>query len=135
MGDTMDKKFVTRNLKPYKTLRKFTKKGGLKKLKGKNFAELEGMAAKAVLKKGKIKSKPLDATVNKAKFKKKVMRRAKRRLSNIAQAYRPGSTSVIKNKKVRRAANHLRQIRRNRRVNKTPVGSAAAYDIYKGYRR
>ncbi len=142
VGSGLDSKFVARNLKPYKSLRKFTKGKGKnlklnKKLRGKNTAQIEQIAATAVLKKRGVlkKAKDLNTKVNKDKFKRKHLRQAKKRLAQTGKSFMPGSTAGIKNKRVRRAANHLRQLRRNRRVNKTPVGSAKAYDIYKGYRR
>jgi hypothetical protein len=134
-ADTLDQAFVRRNLKPYKTLKRYTTKKGIKGLRNKNFAQLEQLAANAVIAKAKIKSKPLDTSVNKDKYKPKVLRQARRRLNTIPDSWRSGSTSGIQNKRVRRAANHLRQIRRNRAVNKTRVGSPKAYDIWKGYRR
>lgn len=142
--DGFNKAFVHRNLKPFKTLKPFTRtkgKGknrkfvGLKKLGGKNTAQLENLAAKAVLKKGKVKSKKLNTTVNTSKFGRKALKKADAKLASTSKSFAPGSTAGIKNKRVRRAANHLRQIRRNQRVNKTRVGSAKAYDIFKGYRR
>jgi hypothetical protein len=139
--DPFNKKFIRRNLKPYKGLKKFAKKGGLKGLRGKNTAQLESMAAKAVLKKNKVKSKPLSTKVRKGQgkgqFTGKQLRRARRHLKRQGPEndFQAGSNKYIKRKGVRRAANHLRQIRRNRRVNKTPVGSKRAYDIYKGYTR
>ncbi len=134
--DPLDKKFVIRNLKPFKTLSRFASTKGLKKLKHKNTSQLERLSARAVLKKAKIKSSPLDTSVNRKKFKPKAITKARKALKAIGPgAFRPGSTAGIKNKRVRRAANHLRQIRRNRRVNKTPVGSVKAYDIFKGYIR
>ena len=138
--DPLNKKFIRRNLKPYKNLKKFSKKGGLRGLRGKSTAKLEQMAARAVLKKNKIKSKgPLTTKVKqgqgKGKHTGRSLRKARRKLRTTEESFRPGSTSNITNKKVRRAANHLRQIRRNKRVNRTKVGSSKAYDIYKGYRR
>jgi len=133
--DPLDKKFIARNLKPYKTLKPYGTVKGLKGLKNKNMAQLEQMSANAVLAKNHIKSKPLDTTVDRSKFKGGTLAKARRRLGGISDSWRQGSTEGIKNQKVRRAANHLRQIRRNRMVNKTRVGSPNAYDIYKGYRR
>jgi hypothetical protein len=137
--DPLNKKFIRRNLKPYKNLRKFSTKKGLRGLRGKNTQQLENLAARAVLLKHKVKSKPLTTKVRQGKGKGKhtgrSLRKARRKLRNIDDSFRPGSTKSISNKKIRRAANHLRQLRRNRRVNRTRVGSPKAYDIYKGYRR
>jgi len=134
--DTLNKKFIARNIKPYKTLKRFSTVKGLRGLRGKHMGQLERIAAKAVLKKNKVKSSPLNTKVKTGKYKPVQLRRARRQLKRIgSESYRPGSTSGIKNKGVRRAANHLRQIRRNRVVNKTKIGDPKAYDIFKGYRR
>ena len=133
--DPLDNKFVRRNIKPFKTLKKFSQKGGLKGLKKQNTEQLENKAAKAVITKKKIKSAPLNTKINKNRYKPKAIKRAKKRLGKIDQSFKPGSTRAIKNKRVRRAANHLRELARNRRVNKTKVGSKKAYGIWKGTRR
>lgn len=134
--DTINKKFVARNLRPYRSLRQFSSVKGLKKLRGKNMAQLENIAARAVLKKAKVKSKPLNTKINRKRFKPRKIQAGRRALRAIgSDSFRPGSTKGITNKSVRRAANHLRQLRRNRAVNRTRVGSVKAYDIYKGYRR
>jgi hypothetical protein len=134
--DPLNKKFIARNLKPFKTLKRFATVKGLRKLKGKHMGQLERIAAQAVIKKAKVKSKPLNTKVNTKKHKPRHIRQARRQLKRIGpDSFRAGSTSGIKNKRVRRAANHLRQIRRNRAVNRTKVGDPRAYDIFKGYRR
>jgi hypothetical protein len=138
-NDTINKKFIRRNIRPYKTLRRFSKKGGLRKLRNKNMQQLESFAARAVLSKAKVKTKKLDTTVNRGKGKgqhrPQSLRRARRILARTPNAHAPGALPKIQNKRVRRATIHLRQIRRNRRVMKQPKYSAQAYDIWKGYRR
>jgi hypothetical protein len=137
--DTLNKKFVKRNLKPYKSLKRYAKPGGLKKLKHKNYAQLERMAAKAVIKKAKVKSKPLNTKINRKKHSSGALKKGKKVLAAAgSENFRPGSLRAGlrgRPKKVKRAAMHLQQLRRNRRVNKTNPGNPRAYDIYKGYRR
>jgi len=139
-NDPINKAFVRRNIKQYKTLKKYAKKGGLSKLANKNYAQLERMAARAVLKKNKVKRRKLRTKGVQAKYGAKVTNRARKKISQgygvkdrkLGQIGK--SVNQIKNKKVRRAAKMQVQVRRNRRIMKTKVMAGKGYDIKKGIR-
>lgn len=125
--DTLNKKYIARNIKPYKSLKKYGSVKGLKGLKNKNYAQLERMASIAVLRKSGVKRQKLRTSPNRSKFKPNQIKRARTALgANRA-------VGSIQNKKVRKAARHLTQVRRNRRVMKTNIFSGKGYDIWKGY--
>ena len=70
--------FLYRNLKPYKSLKRFANPAGLKKLKGMsgNYSRYERLAATAVLKDAGIKRRKLDVTMGNNGFRKPLLKRA-----------------------------------------------------------
>ena len=125
--DTLTKKYIARNIKPYKTLKAYSTVKGLKGLKGKDYSQLERMATIAVLKKSKVKRQKLRTTPDKKTFTGSQIKRARTALGSGTD---PGT---IRNTKIRKAARHLTQVRRNRRVMKTNIFAGKGYDIWKGY--
>jgi len=125
-GDTLTKKYIARNIKPYKSLKRFSTPKGLKGLKNKNFAQLERLAAIAVLKKNGVKRRKLRTTPDKNKYTGKQLGKAK---AGISAGRAPRSFGNVK---IRNAARHITQVRRNRRVMKTNIFSGKGYDIWKG---
>lgn len=115
--DPFNKGFIARNLRQYGTLKRAgvgTKKG-LKKLKGLSDTQMENIAAKAVLKKAKVKTRRLPTRYNRkkhnVKWAKKVMARRQQGL--------PVKKRALKRTKLARA--HVRRIDRNRQVMKKPI--------------
>ena len=125
--DTLTRKYIARNLKPYKSLSAYSTVKGLKKLKNKGFEQLERMAAIAVLKKSGIKRRKLRTSPDRSKFGGNQLGRARTALGGGKKP------EDINNRKIREAARHLTQVRRNRRVMKTNIYSGKGYDIWKGY--
>jgi len=137
--DPLNKNFVRRNLRSYKTLKRFGKRGGLDKLRTRNMARLEQLAVAAVLKKNKVKRRKLKTT----RSKRYGANQYKRARKKIREGYdirykRFGQQGLnvkdIKNKRIRKATTHLVNIRRNRRINKTKLWKGVGYDIRVGHR-
>lgn len=135
--DPLNKKFIRRNLREYRNLKKFGKKGGLKKLKNKNQTQLERLAVQAILKKNKVKRRKLNTKVNRKRHRKVHLRKAKAKLRAGYDIRKMGQTGKsigsIKNRKVQKAARHLANIRRNRVINKTPILAGKGYDLKMGH--
>ena len=136
--DPLNKKFVQRNLKEYKTLRKFSKKGGLKKLRKMNYAQMERLATRAVLNKNNVKRRKLRTSLNKKKFKQRHLNIARRKIDkkgfDVRRLGQQGKdVDDIKWKQVRKAAKHIIQTRRNRAIMKTPIWSGKGIDIKRGH--
>lgn len=138
--DPINKGFIRRNLGQFGTLKKFAKKGGLAKLRGKNFAQLERMAVRAVLKKNKVKRRKLKTGGLKKKYGAGLLRKARKKtrqgvdIRDRSLGQRGKDVSSIKNKKVRKATKSLIRVRRNRRIMKTKLLAGKGYDIHKGIR-
>ena len=138
--DPLNNKMIRTNIREYKTLKKFGKKGGLRKLANKNYAQLEKMAVRAVLKKNKVKRRKLKTKGVQAKYGARVTRIARKRISqgysirDRSLGQQGKSVSAIKNKKVRKAAKMQVRVRRNRRINRTKLMAGKGYDISKGIR-
>jgi hypothetical protein len=136
-NDPLNKKYIRRNLREYQSLKKFGKKGGLKKLAGRNTAQLERLAVQAVLKKNKVKRRKLNTKVKRSAHSKRALRIAKKKLRQGYDIRRKGqqgkSIGSIKNKKVRKAAKHIANIRRNRAIMKTPLMAGQGYNIRMGH--
>lgn len=118
--DPIDKAFIQRNLKRYQ---KFGVPTALAKLRGLSDTELEKMAARAVLKRRKVKVTPLRVTVDKRRYRTRQLQRAR---SVIAQGTTPG-------KGLAPVVRHIRRVRRARRVSAVNPFSGRGYDIWKGY--
>lgn len=143
--DPLDRKYLRRNIKQYKTLKPYAKKGGFKKLRGKNAAQIERLAVKAVLQKNKVKRKKLNRRVNRKKYGTAATQKAK---SLLSQGYgrrvlgQHAQGEQIKDiplgtkkygRKVRRAMQHITKVRRNRAIMKTPLMMAKGYDLRMGH--
>lgn len=139
--DPLNKKFIARNLKPYKTLRKFSTPKGMKGLKNKNYAQLERMAVRAVLTKNKVKRRTLSNKLDRDRYSPRLLQRARQKtragydIRDRSKGQLGKSTGMIQNKQVRKATKHLITIRRNRQINKTGLYQGLGYDIMKGYRK
>lgn len=136
--DPLNRKFVQRNLKEYKTLRGLTKKNGLKKLRKMNYAQMERMAARAVLTKNNVKRRKLATSLNRKKHNARAIRIARRKIDkkgfDVRRLGQQGpDVDDLKSKKVRAAAKHIIQIRRNRAIMKTPIWSGKGIDIKRGH--
>lgn len=117
------KKYIKRNLKPYKVLRKrklHKKLGGLKRM---NDGRLERLAVRAVLKKHHVKRRKLNRSIS-DKYRPKQIRRAKRRLRAKPLTWKPKSKAV----------KHVQRVKQNRRIMRTNIWKGKGYDIRKGYR-
>lgn len=132
----LGKKFIVRNLKPFKSLRRFATVKKLRKLRKKNTAQLERLAAKAVIQKAGVKRRKLRTRINRRAFPKKVYGKNVRQKARrkLAQGDERGIKD-IQGKHARRMARHLRRLRRNRRVMRTNIWKGIAYDYYRGYKR
>lgn len=129
-ADPINKKFIRRQLKP---LAKYGIPQSLSKLKGMTDAEMNRLATKAVLKKrgvgrkGGLKVRSLNTTVNRDKYN---VKWAKQVMEKKAAG---GDVSKQALKKTKPARQHLMSVRRNRRVMNTKFWSGKGYDAYKGY--
>ena len=137
-GDPLNKKYIARNIKPYKSLKRFSTPKGLKGLKNKNYAQLERLAAIAVLKKAGVKKRKLKVKLTPKQFSASQVKRARAELKGrdpetMQDAPKRRGLNDIKNLKVRRAARHLTTVRRNRKVMKTNIYKGRGYDISKGH--
>lgn len=113
--DPIDKKFIKRQLKPFK---KFGVPQNLSKLKGMTDTELERLAAKAVIKNRGVKVNKLRTNVNVQKFGKQNIIRGRK----IIAKRKAGLTVNPKAaKRTRAARRHILNIRENRRIMKTPL--------------
>lgn len=134
---------IVRNIKPYAKhgLGQYASSKGLRKLRGKNYQQLENMAARAVLSKYKVKQRKLDVHMDRSRFRKPLLQRASRK---IAQGYdrrvlgqQGKDIADIGNAKLRKAAHHVVTIRRNRRIMSTNILSGRhlpqGYDIKMGH--
>lgn len=121
--DPVNKRFVKRQLKPYK---KYGIPQKLTKLKGMSDTQLEKMATKAILKRKKVKVNKLRTRINRKRFSTKKVQHAKRVMAN------PNASKKAL-RKTRDTRRHIKQIRRNRRVQKSPIWRGKGYDIWKGY--
>jgi hypothetical protein len=141
----IDRAFVKRNLRPYakkyKPIRRAIKTN-FRSLKGKNYAQLERIATMAVIKKAGVKRRKLRTKVNRRKLKrvaggKRNIRIARRKLQQGYDIRKLGQQGLniqdIKNKKVRAAARHLQNVRKNRAITKTPLRAGKGYDIRAGH--
>lgn len=137
LADPIDKAFVRRNLKPYKSLRQFSTKKGLGKLQGKTDVQLERMATKAVIQEAGVKKRKLRTNVNRKKYGKNVLNRAKGKIQEgygVRKLGQPGlNANEIRNKKLRQATKHLIHVKRNRRVMSTNIWKGQGYDIKVGH--
>jgi hypothetical protein len=130
---------IVRNIKPYAKygLKAYASSKGLRKLRGKDYQQFENMAARAVLKKYKVKKRKLDVNMDRSRFNKPLLQRASRK---IAQGYdkrvlgqQGKDVKNIHNAKLRKATRHVIAIRRNRRIMSTNIMSGKGYDIQKGH--
>lgn len=119
--DPIDKEFIQRNLKRYQ---KFGVPSRLAKLKGMSDTALEGMAARAVLKRRKVDFDPLRESINRKRYAPRVIARGRSILAD------PNASAEQLRKPIVR---HIRTIRRARRVNNVNIWSGKGYDIWKGY--
>ena len=117
------KKYIKRNLKPYKTLRKKKYHIRLKKLKNLSENRIEALAIKSVMKKHGIERRKLNRKFD-DKYKPKKIRRAKRRLARKPLTWKPKSKVV----------RHVQRVQQNRRIMRTNIWAGKGYDIRKGYR-
>ena len=134
-----DAAFLYRNLRPYKSLKRFASPAGLRKLKGMggNYSRYERLAATAVLKDAGVKRRKLDVTMGNEGFRKPLLKRAG---AKVAQGYdirtlgQTGkSVSDIQNKRLRQATKNVITIRRNRRVMSTNIFAGRGYDIQQNH--
>jgi hypothetical protein len=114
-NDPLDKKFMKRNFAEYGVLKKGGLDKGLKQLRNYNDVQLESMAAKAVLSKAKIERKKLPKQLNKAKYN---IKWAKKVMAKRAAGKTVRRQALKRTKAARR---HILTIRRNRRLEKTPL--------------
>jgi hypothetical protein len=117
-----DKKYIRRNIKPYKVLRKKGFHKNLKKLKNLTDKRLENIAVRAVMKKHGYKQKKLNRSFN-SKYNPRQIKQAKRRVRAMPK------TQVPKGKKLQ----HVRNVMQNRRITRTNIWKGKGYDIRKGY--
>lgn len=134
---------IVRNIKPYAKygLKPYASAKGLRKLKGKDYQQLENMAARAVLKKYKVKQRKLDVHMDRSRFRRPLLQKAKRKLSQGYDRRVLGQQGKdikdIQNAGLRRAAKHVVTIRRNRRIMSTNIfrqgPKGRGYDIKMGH--
>ena len=144
-GSDITRAFVKRNLrsygKKYKPIRRAIKTN-FRSLKGKNYAQLERMATMAVIKKAGVKRRKLRTKINRRKLlrgkgTKRHIRMARQKIRQGYDIRKLGQTGKniqdIKNKRVRKAARHLQNVRKNRAIMKTPLAKGKGYDIRAGH--
>lgn len=141
-----DKGTVRRNLKEYKVLKQYGRKGGMAGLKGMSDAAIEKKAVRAVLKDNGIKQQKLRTNVNRKQFNLPVLQKAQQKLKagyDVRQGVGPAKgvnfgkpgldVADIKNPKLRKATQHLAMVQRNRRIMSTNVWKGKGYDIQQGH--
>lgn len=137
---------IRRNLKSFKNLKKYGKKGGLKALTGLSDKQIERKATRAVLADHNVQQKKLRTNVNRKKYSKPLLQRAQQKINqgyditkgvgiNKGANYgRPGpDVDQIRNQKLRAATKHLVTVQRNRRVMSTNIYKGKGYDIQQGH--
>jgi len=130
---------IVRNIKPYAKygLKQYASTKGLRKLRGKDYQQLENMAARAVLKKYKVKRRKLATGVDRSEFRKPLLKRAKLKLSQGYDRRLLGQQGKdvkdIPKVRLRQAAKRLITVRRNRRVMSTNIFRGKGYDIKMGH--
>lgn len=115
--DPFNKKFLARNYKQYDVLKKagLGKVKNLDKLAGLTDTQLEGIAAKAVLKQKGYKPKKLQTSYNRKKYN---IRWAKK----VMERNQSGATVRKQTlQRTKEARQHIKRINHNRRVMKTRV--------------
>lgn len=113
--DPFDKKFMKRQFKSYDVLKKGGLHKNLKKLTRYNDVQLEALAAKAVLEKADVKKRKMNTKLNHAKYN---IKWAKKVMAKRAAGQTVRRQSLKKTKAARR---HILNVRRNRRLAKTPL--------------
>jgi hypothetical protein len=135
--DPLNRGFVIRNLKPYKSLRKFASPKGLRKLRGMDFQRFENMAARAVLQDAGVKRRKLDTKIN--GFGQPALQRARSKLSQGYDRRFLGQegpdVKSIQNTRTRQAAKEIINVRRNRAITRTNPYKGKGYDIMRGHRK
>lgn len=135
--DPVNKGLVRRNLRDYKSLRKFAKPGQLSRLRGKTDAQLEKMAVRAVIRKNDVQKRKLRTNVNRKQYGKPLLQRAQKKLNQGYDIRRLGQQGAdvkdIANPRLRRATKHLSNIQRNRKIMSTKIMAGRGYDIRMGH--
>jgi hypothetical protein len=134
------RKDVKRAINPYRKHSKQVKralKSNFRSLKGKNYAQLERIATMAVIKRAGVKRRKLRTKINRNKVKRRFVRRGRQKLRAGYDIRKLGQSGKniqdIKNVKVRAAARHIANLRRNRAITKTPLAKGKGYDIRAGH--